>query len=123
MNPSGTSLIMLREDKKRSIKLDTLEMQYYRLIVNTELLNNHLQLSERVLYSTSCRGSSLVFSQDMTAIFSGMGSKVIKQADTEEVALVCVWYEDGLEIKCIFCYLTVNLSFWLYLNYSFSVTF
>ncbi len=101
MNPSGTSLVMLREDKKRSIKLDTLEMQYYRLIVNTELLNNHLQLSERVLYSTSCRGSSLVFSQDMTAIFSGMGSKVIKQADTEEVALVCVWYEDGLEIKCI----------------------
>ena len=101
MNPSGTSLIMLREDKKRSIKLDTLEMQYYRLIVNTELLNNHLQLSERVLYSTSCRGSSLVFSQDMTAIFSGMGSKVIKQANAEDSARVCVWHEDGLQIKCI----------------------
>lgn len=101
MNPSGNALVMLREDKKRSMKLDTLEMQYYRLIVNTESLNNHLQLSERVLYSTSCRGSSLVFSQDTTAIFSGLGSKAIKQADTEDIARVCVWYEDGLEIKCI----------------------
>ena len=100
MNPSGTSLVMLREDINRSVKLDTLEMQYYRLIVNTEVLNNHLQLSDRVIYSTSCRGSSLVFSQDMTAIFSGIGSKAIKQASIENFARVCIWYEDGLEFKC-----------------------
>lgn len=101
MNPAGNSLIMLREDKKRFIKLDTLEMQYYRLIVKTESLNKHLQLSEKVLYSTSCRGSSLVFSQDNTSIFSGIGSKVIKQAEAEDYARVCIWYEDGLEIKCL----------------------
>lgn len=101
MNPSGTSLVMLREDKRRLIKLDTLEMQYYRLIIKTEQLYNHLQFSEKVIYSTSCRGSSLVFSQEMTSIFSGIGCKVIKKADVEDTAKVCVWYEDGLEVKCI----------------------
>ena len=36
MNPSGTALVMLLESDDRKVKLDTLEMQSYRILVNKE---------------------------------------------------------------------------------------
>lgn len=98
MNPSGTALIMLLEDPVRSICLDTLEMQYYRMLTRTPSLREHLKSDHRVLYSSTCRGTSLVYPQDNAAIFSGLCSKAIKECETNNSASISVWSLDGLSL-------------------------
>lgn len=91
MNPAGTALIMLLENADRSISLDTLEIQYYHLLTQTPELQNHLKSDHEVLYSSTCRGTSLVYPQDNAAIFAGISSKVIKQIDNQCDAAIMVW--------------------------------
>ena len=98
MNPSGTSLIMLLEDSKRCVTLDVLEMQYYRMLIQNESLNDHLKSKDKVLYATTCRGSSLVYPQEHAAIFSGICTKAIKNANTSTESKVCVWNLNDLAI-------------------------
>lgn len=91
MNPSGTALIMLLENEDRSSSLDTLEMQYYRLLTQKAELHNHLKSDQRVLYSTTCRSKSMVYPQENAAIFAGIASKVIKQIDSLHDAAIMIW--------------------------------
>ena len=98
MNPSGTALVMLLEDAKRSICLDTLEMQYYRMLNRTPELCEHLKSEQRTLYSSTCRGTSLVYPQDNAAIFAGLCSKAIKGTETSDGASISVWTRDGLSL-------------------------
>ena len=95
MNPAGTALIMLLENADRTISLDTLEMQYYRLLTQRPELHNHLASDHKVLYSSTCRSKSLVYSQDNASIFAGISSKVIKQISNRCDAAIMVWdWED-----------------------------
>ena len=95
MNPAGTALIMLLESADRSISLDTLEMQYYRLLMQSPDLHNHLEADHKVLYSSTCRSKSLVYSQDNASIFAGISSKVIKQISNRCDAAIMIWdWED-----------------------------
>ena len=98
MNPSGTALIMLLENADRSITLDTLEMQYYRLLTQRPELHNHLEADHKVLYSSTCRNKSLVYSQDNASIFAGISSKVIKQISNRLDAAIMVWNWEELSI-------------------------
>lgn len=99
MNPSGTSLIMLLEDTERKVKLDMLEMQYYSIIINNETLYDHLKSNQKVIYSSSCRNSSLKYSQDNVAIFSGIASKFLKNINQHSDSMISIWTFDGLSIK------------------------
>lgn len=99
MNPSGTALVMLMENADRSIKLDSLEMQYYRMIVNEDNLKSHLERRESFSYSSQCRGSSVIFSQDNVAILSGLASKALKIFEKGSEAQICVWNIEELSVK------------------------
>ena len=99
MNPSGTSLIMLLESSSRSTRLDTLEMQYYRMLIRESALSEHLKSDQRVLYASTCRGTSLVYPQDNAAIFSGFCSKAIKETQISEEASVSIWVVNGLALE------------------------
>ena len=99
LNPSGTSVIMLCENANRSITLDTLEMQYYRLITKQRELRDHLKSESLVLYSSNCRNSSMKYPQDNVSIFSGICSKSIKSVVTSSEAYVRVWTLDGFSIN------------------------
>ncbi len=99
MNPNGTSAIMLLEDDKREIRLDLLEMQYYRLLINEEEYKRHLQNEERIVYSTSCRSSSAKITQDNIAMFSALCSKAIKYAGEDNRASICIWSINGLSVR------------------------
>lgn len=99
MNPSGTALIMLLENADRSISLDTLEMQYYRLLTRNTELHDHLKSDHRVLYSSTCRSTSLVYPQENAAIFAGISTKAIKQANDLREASIMVWNWNDLSIK------------------------
>lgn len=101
MNPSGSSLIMLLESSVRDVALDTLEMQYYRLLLRTPELKDHLKSEQRVVYASSCRGTSLAYSQDNAAIFSGICSKAIKNIDASKEATIIIWTLNDLSLNCI----------------------
>ena len=98
MNPAGTALIMLLENADRTISLDTLEMQYYRLLTQRPELHNHLESDHKVLYSSTCRSKSLVYSQDNASIFAGISSKVIKQISNRCDAAIMVWAWEDLSM-------------------------
>ena len=99
MNPSGTALVMLLESADRSICLDTLEMQYYRLLIREPALRKHLESKRHVLYSSTCRGTSLVYPQDNAAIFAGFCSKVIKKTKDITGATLSIWSLDDLSLQ------------------------
>lgn len=99
MNPSGTALVMLLEDKERRITLDLLEMQYYRMLYSDPSLFEHLKNEETTYYSTSCRSNSLKLSQDNISIFAGIASKIIKNLPLG--GKIAIWNVSGLTINDI----------------------
>lgn len=99
MNPSGNALIVLLESKDRIVSLDTLEMQYYRMLIRNPALRGHLKSEQRILYSATCRGTSLVYPRDNVSIFSGLCSKVIKNVGSSSTASIIVWEFDDLNLR------------------------
>lgn len=99
MNPTGSCAIMLLEDEKREITLDVLEMQYYNILVNNPKYHEHLKSELRVIYSSSCRSTSLKYPQDNVAIFAGICSKAVKDAINNTKGLIAIWKVDGLTIN------------------------
>ena len=92
LNPKGTDLVMLAEDKNRKIRLDQLEVQYYRFIYQNEQLHDHLiDLDGSVRYSTSCRDVSGRIRQDDVATLSGIGAKAFRRVNSEEKAAISIW--------------------------------
>jgi Prokaryotic E2 family A/Prokaryotic homologs of the JAB domain/ThiF family len=92
LNPAGTDLVLLAEDSDRRTPLDLLEMQYYRLLVQEEALNRHLQMgasSQR--YARSCRDVSAMIPQDLMALHAGIGSRAFRIALAESSAQIVVW--------------------------------
>lgn len=99
MNPTGTSLVMLLENRDKTIILNDLEMQYYKMLLHNKKFKNHLKMQEKIIYSTSCRSKSAKISQDNVAIFSGLCSKVIKAISDTPEAHIAIWsiIDFGLE--------------------------
>jgi Prokaryotic E2 family A/ThiF family len=76
--PSGNDLVILAEDKKRSLKLDHLEMQYYRELCHDDRLADHLASVRKTRYANSCRDVSSQISQDSVALLSAIASGNLK---------------------------------------------
>lgn len=96
LNPSGTDLILLAEDKDRKVRLDCLEMQYYRyLISNPDRYGSHLVVKGGgIRYGNSCRDVSSRIPQDAIAALSGIGSRAIRLALDGDTAKIVVWKSD-----------------------------
>ena len=100
LNPSGTDVVMLAEDEKRVTTLDTLEMQYYRHLINEPSLENHLlRPSERIRYATSCRDVSSTIPQDFVALQAAICSRTIHQVTSDEKAFLSIWCTDKDQIN------------------------
>ncbi|MDP8238821.1 MAG: ThiF family adenylyltransferase [Candidatus Hatepunaea meridiana] len=73
LNPSGTDAVLLYEDEDRTTTLDSLEMQYYRFLMNEPQFENHLEKPEsKIRYSNSCRDFSFVMPQSRVGMFAGI---------------------------------------------------
>lgn len=96
LNPSGTDLVLLAEDKDRKVTLDRLEMQYYRhLICRSDRYVNHLGVQgEGIRYGNSCRDVSSRIPQDAIAALSGIGSRAIRLALASDQAKIVIWKSD-----------------------------
>lgn len=100
LNPQGTDVIILAEDKERKITLDSLEMQYCRHLINEPSLENHiLRDSEQIRYGTSCRDVSSIIPQDFVALQSAICSRAIHQITSDEQAFMSIWRIDEDQIS------------------------
>lgn len=95
LNPSGTDLVLLSEDAKRSIPLDCIEMQYYRAVASDERFIDHLSPPEgRIRYARSCRDVSSTIPADLVTMHSAIGARAIRAAVQSESATIRVWRAD-----------------------------
>lgn len=92
LSPSGEQLVLLLEDARRAITLDNLEMQFYRLLLTVEALNDHYAPAGNMLrYGRSCRDLSAILSADAIALFAGIGSRAIERLLADEKPVIRVW--------------------------------
>lgn len=91
LNPSGTALVCLLEDESRKIKLDQLELQYYRAILQCPELGELLNASGRLRYGQTCSDLSAVIPQDYVALFSAIASRAVYNKSIRPDAGITIW--------------------------------
>ena len=91
LNPSGTALTLLAEDRARQIRLDVLEMQLYRDIANNPELSGLLESTGTLRTGQSCRDVSTQIPQDLVALFAAIGSHAVRRALDSELAQITTW--------------------------------
>lgn len=92
LNPQGTDIVMMMEDKSRLHRLDLLEMDYYRNIIYNEALVGHLDLPEKHPSNVfSCRSESVVMSFDGIGTLASVVSSQIKIHSAVDEAELVMW--------------------------------
>ncbi len=91
LNPAGTALVILAENANRSIKLDSIEMQYYRYLINTPALENHLETPETHRYASSCSDISSKIEQNSIAIQAAICSNTLGKLMDDNNPKLLIW--------------------------------
>ena len=91
LNPSGTALTLLAEDRARQIPLDMLEMRLYREIADNPELSGLLETTGRLRTGQSCRDQSTQISQDLVALHAAIGSHAVRRVLDSEFAQISTW--------------------------------
>lgn len=92
VNPRGTDLVCLSEDRARTTTLDCLEMQYYRAVIRDERFAGHLEANAgRTRYARSCRDVSFALPTHLVSLHAGIGAHAVRSAAATEQAAIRVW--------------------------------
>lgn len=91
LNPMGSATVMLLESADRKVRLDLLEMQYYREIVLNEKYKDHMALPKTKVYSGSCRSITSRISQDNVSLSASLCSKAFKIHLKDPNGKVIIW--------------------------------
>lgn len=92
ITPSGNSAVMLLEDIKREIRLDSLESQYYRSLINEPWGKNHLVGHSGYLWvGAGCRDISVILSQELISLHAGTLARRLRQSLDKKNAKVSIW--------------------------------
>ena len=95
LNPSGSDLVLLCEDQARKVRLDWLEFQYYRALINQKDLADHFrQEPGRIRYAQSCRDLTSTVPQHLVAMHSGIGARALQQCLVRDEAVLRIWSSD-----------------------------
>ncbi|HKS33545.1 MAG TPA: ThiF family adenylyltransferase [Enterobacteriaceae bacterium] len=95
LTPSGSSSVMLMEDEARLQRIDTLEGQYYRAIMNADWGTHHLQhhYGDRWV-GGGCRDISVRMSNESIHVHAGILSRQLRQTALKKGARLCIWSSD-----------------------------
>ena len=99
LNPVGSSTILLLEDAAGTIRLDLLEMQYYKELLRFPTFENHLKQPDAIVYSTSCRSISKKVSTESFSLGAALGISGLKKYIHEPEARIVIWTLDDLEVR------------------------
>lgn len=92
VTPTGNSGVLLAEDAKRSLKLRTLEAQYYRAIIQNDWGGEHLAGDLSTFWSgASCRDISMVMPYSRITAHASTLAEQVQFAAIEEDALIRIW--------------------------------
>ena len=94
LNPSGTALTILAEDRARSVTLDVLEMQHYRALISDVGLSDLLSPSSTMRSGVGCRDVSTQLPQDIVGLLAGIGSRAVRRAVESDDAQIATWRVD-----------------------------
>jgi len=93
LNPTGSDLVLLAEPHDRSLRLDHLEMTYYRALLRQPDLQQHLlSHGQPIRYSHACRDVSVQLPQEQVALHAAIGARAVRTVVAEPSALVKVWH-------------------------------
>lgn len=95
VTPSGLSSVMILEDQDRLQRIDGLEGQYYRGILENDWGHEHLALplGDRWV-GGGCRDISVRMSGESIHSHAGILSRQLRQSVTKPQARICVWESD-----------------------------
>jgi proteasome lid subunit RPN8/RPN11 len=93
LNPAGTDVVLLAEPQDRSLRLDQLEMAYYRALVRQPELQQHLlAYGQPIRYSHACRDVSVQLPQEQVALHAAIGARAVRSAVAEPGTLMKIWH-------------------------------
>lgn len=97
LTPSGQSSVMLMEDADRQYRIDAIEAQYYRAILEHEWGKTHLQhnYGDRWV-GGGCRDISVRMSNECIHVHAGILSRQLRQAVLKDDARLCIWVSDEI---------------------------
>jgi proteasome lid subunit RPN8/RPN11 len=92
LNPVGTDIVLLAESTDRTVRLDALEMQYYRAISHDPALAGTLQGAvTRERYGRSCRDVSSRLPHARVTALAALGAQALERVVKETGAVVRIW--------------------------------
>jgi len=94
LTPSGLSSALLFEDSERKTRLDSLEAQYYRAILNSTWGKKHLVNDKSAIrIGMSCRDMSAVISHEAIQLHAAILAKQVRFLREKPQAYIKVWTE------------------------------
>ena len=82
----------MSEDQGRSKRLDHIEAQYYRAVVERKELQRHLlQKGERLRYGHTCRDVTSQMSQDALSVFAGIAARAVRETIANPEPRLAFW--------------------------------
>lgn len=102
ITPTGNDSVLLMEDAKRIIRLDCLEPQYYRFILNASWSETHLKGHRGELYiGAGCRDISGVIPGELVQLHGALLARQIRLRSAEHTAQIMVWraHSDTGEVR------------------------
>jgi integrative and conjugative element protein (TIGR02256 family) len=92
LNPQGTDLVFIMEDKTRKQRLDLLEMSYMRAILTLPEMAFHLEVNDALpINDFSCRTASGIINYDNICMLAAVASQQIKKSYEEDTSFLNVW--------------------------------
>ena len=92
VTPSGRDAVLMIEDARRETRIDCLEPQYYRAIINESWGENHLLEKSRAFRTgAGCRDLSTVISNELITLHGATLARHIRLAFESEQPSVRVW--------------------------------
>lgn len=92
LNPTGTDLVMLAEDEERQIRLDCLELQYYRAVACQAELANHLSTpKDAIRYSRSCRDVTAQIPNHLVTLHAAIAANAVRRAANLPDPVIEIW--------------------------------
>lgn len=95
ITPNGNAAVLLAEDTRRSLRLRTLEAQYYRALIEKDWGKIHLAGHASTFWSgASCRDISLVLPYSSVMALASTLAEQVQVAALSENAQIRIWQRD-----------------------------
>jgi integrative and conjugative element protein (TIGR02256 family) len=92
LTPSGRDSVLLLEDRGRKVRLDSLETQYYRALLNSPWGADHLLGHKGELWvGAGCRDLSKVMSYGTVLLHASILSEQLRRLNASESPQICIW--------------------------------